>query len=99
MKRVQSVFHFFNFHFSTHGQDPPKKRAKNPMAMGIVKFNLGFKVACTSKRHKAMGDNVFFFFFFQFCHVIKGGNHSKDNLVLVIKKPENKNFEAFFCIF
>jgi hypothetical protein len=63
MKSVQSVFHFFNFHFSTHGQDPPKKGAKNPMAMGIAKFNLGFRVACTGERHKAMGDNVFSFFF------------------------------------
>jgi hypothetical protein len=27
--------------------DPHKKRTKNPMTMGISKFNLGFKVACT----------------------------------------------------
>jgi hypothetical protein len=59
MKRVQTVFHFLNVHFPTHGQDPPKKGANNPTAMGITKFNLGFRVACTSEWHKAMGDNVF----------------------------------------
>jgi len=41
----------------------PKKGQKNPMAMGIAKFNLGFRVACTSERHKAMGDNDFLFLF------------------------------------
>jgi len=91
MKRVQIVFHFLNVHFSTHGQDPPKKGAKNPTAMGIAKFNLGFRVACTLERHKAMGDNVFFFF--QFCHVTKGGNHSEDNL---IKFGNLKNLIFFF---
>jgi hypothetical protein len=27
--------------------DPPQKITKNPTTMGITKFNLGFKVACT----------------------------------------------------
>jgi hypothetical protein len=43
MTRVQIVFHFLNIHFSTHGQDPPKKGAKNPTAMAITKFNLGLQ--------------------------------------------------------
>jgi hypothetical protein len=68
MKNVQIVFHPLNVHFITHGQDPPKERAKNPMAMGIAKFNLGFRVAYTWEQHKVVGGNVFFFFF-QFCHV------------------------------
>jgi hypothetical protein len=67
MKNVQIVFHPLNVHFITHGQDPPKERAKNPMAMGIAKFNLGFRVAYTWEQHKVVGGNVFFFF--QFCHV------------------------------
>ncbi len=47
MKSVQTNFHSLNVHCTTHGQDPPKKKAKNPTTMGISKFNLGFKVACT----------------------------------------------------
>jgi hypothetical protein len=86
MKSVQTIFHSLNLHFTTHGQDPPQKKAKIPIAMGIAKFNLRFKVTCTWEQHKVVGGNVFFF---QFCHVAKNGNHSKDNLLdLAIKKSE-----------
>jgi len=47
MKSVKTIFHPLNGHFTTHGQDPLKKRAKNPTAIGIAKFNLGFRIACT----------------------------------------------------
>jgi hypothetical protein len=77
MKSVQIIFHPLNDHFKTHGQDPPKKRAKNPMAIGIAKFTLGFRIACTWEQHKTVGGNVFLI---QFCHVAKGGNHSKEKL-------------------
>jgi hypothetical protein len=76
MKSVLTNFHPLNSHFTTHGQDPPKKRANNPMAKGINKFNLRFRIACTWERHKTMGGNVFLIH----CHATKGGNHSKDKL-------------------
>jgi len=62
MKSVQTIFHFLNVHFTTHGQDPPKKgqEIQQPWAS---KFNLGFKVACTWERHKVVGGNVCFFIF------------------------------------
>jgi hypothetical protein len=74
MKNVQTIFHPLKGHFTTHGQDPPKKKAKNPMAIGITKFNLGFRIACTWEWHKIVHGNVFII---QFCHVTKGGNHLK----------------------
>jgi hypothetical protein len=77
MKSVQTIFHPLNDHFTTHGQDSPKKMAKNPTAISIAKFNLGFRIACTWERHKIVGNNVFLI---QFCHVSKGGNHSKEKL-------------------
>jgi hypothetical protein len=77
MKSVQTIFHPLYGHSTTHGQDPPKKRAKNPMAIGIAKFKLGFRTACTWERHEIVGGNVFLI---QFCHVTKGGNHSKEKL-------------------
>jgi hypothetical protein len=58
--KVSKKFHLLNVHFTTHGQDPPKKRAKNPMAMGITKFNLGFKSTSTGEWGKTMDDSVFF---------------------------------------
>jgi hypothetical protein len=60
MKSVQTIFHPLNVHFTTHGQDPPKKKSKNPIAMGITKFNLGFRTTSTGEWCKTMDDNVFF---------------------------------------
>jgi hypothetical protein len=77
MKSFQTIFHPLNGHFTTHGQDPPKKKAKNPIAICITKFKLGFRIACIWERCKTMGGNVFLI---QFCHVTKGGNHSKNKL-------------------
>jgi hypothetical protein len=64
------------------------------MAIGIVKFNLGFRIACTWEQHKIVGGNVFLI---QFCHVAEGGNHSKEKLARFGNyKSENKDFETFF---
>jgi hypothetical protein len=76
MKSVQKKFHPLNSHFTTHGQDPPKERAKYPTTKGITKFNLGFRIACTWERPKTVGGSVFLIH----CHVTKGGNHSKNKL-------------------
>jgi hypothetical protein len=77
MKSVQTIFHLLNVHFTTHGQILPRKKAKNPMAMGITKFNIGFRTIGTGEWCRTMDDSVFFF---KNCHVVNGGNHSKDNL-------------------
>jgi hypothetical protein len=66
MKSVQTTFHSLNVHCTTHGQDPPRKQAKLLMAMGIAKFNLRSRVACTWEWCKVVSGSVFFF---QFCHV------------------------------
>jgi hypothetical protein len=55
----------------------PRKREKNPMAIGITKFNLGFMIACTWEWRENVGGSAFLI---QFCHVTKGSNHSKDKL-------------------
>jgi hypothetical protein len=47
MKSVQKKIHSLNVHCTTHGQDPHIKKEKNPTTMGISKFNLRSKVACT----------------------------------------------------
>ncbi len=46
MKSVQTNFHLLNVHFTTQ-PNPPRKRAKNSMVMGIAKFNLEFRITCT----------------------------------------------------
>jgi hypothetical protein len=86
MKSVQTIFHYFKPSLYNPWPRSSQKKAKIPIAMGIAKFNLRFKVTCTWEQHKVVGGNVFFF---QFCHVAKNGNHSKDNLLdLAIKKSE-----------
>jgi len=34
MKSVQTIFHPLNVHFTTHGQDPPKKKSKKSNSHG-----------------------------------------------------------------
>jgi hypothetical protein len=71
-----------------------RKRAKNPMAMGITKFNLGFKSTSIGEWHKTMDDSVFFFNFVMFLMVAIIPKIILPNLV--IKKSENKDFETFY---